>query len=129
MSGARIARVIAAAVSATVFLGGCAVAPLPSAHPRAGQAERDLAWDSRTCGWAAQDASGWDPTLSAGENAFVTFFVVGPLRARQSRQTFDRVYAECMTQRGYDLSSRIQEQSRTEGAGLRSGAEGARKRA
>ncbi len=108
MSPARIARVTSAVVLA-VFLGGCAAAPLPSARPQAGQTERDLAWDSRSCGWAAQDASGWDPTLSAGENAFVTFFVVGPRRSRESHQTFDRMYEQCMTSRGYELSSRAPE--------------------
>lgn len=105
MNRGGILRVIAGLVVAAVF-AGCLAAPLPSAYPRAGQTERDLAWDSRTCGWAAQDASGWDPTLSAGENAFVTFLVVGPLRARESRETFDRAYEQCMTGRGYELSTR-----------------------
>jgi hypothetical protein len=95
---------VLSAVVVAALLGGCAAAPLPPAHPRAGQTERDLAWDSRTCGWAAQDASGWDPTLSAGENAVVAFFVAGPGRSRESRQTFQQMYEQCMTGRGYDVS-------------------------
>ncbi len=108
MSRAGIFRAISAVVVAAV-VAGCLAAPLPAAYPRAGQTERDLAWDSRTCGWTAQDASGWDPTLSAGENAFVAFLVVGPMRARASRQVFDGAYEQCMTGRGYELSTRAEE--------------------
>ena len=36
-----------------------------------------LAWDSRSCAWAAQDASGYDRELSPGENDVVNFFVHG----------------------------------------------------
>lgn len=117
----------ALALGAAVVLAGCAAAPLPAARPLRRQSAQDLAWDSRTCGWTAWDASGYDPALSPDENAIVEFFVHGPrpgppgpavpaavapgspspdALGRGGRKTFDRVYEQCMTSRGYALSSR-----------------------
>ena len=123
-------------VALALAVSGCAGTPLPSARPLRDQSARELAWDSRTCTWAAQDASGYDRELSPGENGVVNFFVHGrvggpaardgdglenvaatvdasaagrPALGRGGRKTFDRVYAQCMTRRGYELSSRGEE--------------------
>ena len=62
-------------VALALVVAGCAGTPLPSARPLRDQSARELAWDSRTCAWAAQDASGYDRELSPGENDIVKFFV------------------------------------------------------
>jgi len=125
-------------VALALAVAGCAGTPLPSARPLRDQSARELAWDSRTCTWAAQDASGYDRELSPGENGVVNFFVHGrvgwpaardgdgvgaaaiesaaatvdasaagrPTLGRGGRKKFDQVYEQCMTRRGYELSSR-----------------------
>ncbi len=136
--GASVARAV---LSASIALGlaGCAARPLPRATPLRSQNERDLAWDSRTCAWAAQDASGYDPELSAEENTVVDFFVRGridpPARpgaeARDTSPaagagqaspllrpelggggpgTFEQEYRRCMAGRGYEVSRWVQEE-------------------
>jgi hypothetical protein len=64
-------------VALALAVAGCAATPLPAARPLRDQSARDLAWDSRTCAWAAQDASGYDRELSPGENGVVNVFVHG----------------------------------------------------
>jgi hypothetical protein len=106
-----------------LVVAGCAAAPLPTARPLQDQTAQDLAWDARTCAWRAEDASGYDPTLAPDENRILSVFTRGPAPAhadpalaqaepvpraalgRGGRSTFDQVYADCMTRRGYELSS------------------------
>jgi hypothetical protein len=73
-----------AGVALVVAAGGCAGTPLPGAQPLRGQSPPELAWDSRTCAWSAQDVSGYDRELSQPENDIVEFFTHGP-RARSER--------------------------------------------
>jgi hypothetical protein len=58
-------------------VAGCAGTPLPAAQPLRNQTPRELAWDARTCAWAAQDVSGYDRDLSPEENEIVEFFTHG----------------------------------------------------
>jgi len=114
----------------TAIAAGCAAAPLPSVRPLA----PDFAWDSRTCAWAAEDASGYWADLSLPENAIVGLFTYAPVRSgewprdvttpeavgsaspspvhlgRGGRQKFEDVYEHCMTARGYELSGRAAEE-------------------
>src|SRR3989442_15451039 len=73
---ASVARAVSL-VALALAVAGCAGAPLPSARPLGDQSARELAWDSRSCAWAAQDASGYDRELSPGENGVVNFFAQG----------------------------------------------------
>ena len=127
----------------SAIAAGCKAAPLPAPRALESRSEREIAWDSRACAWAAQDASGYDPRLAPGENRIVAFFIHGQVveptgpapdaggtsraeatgpavtgdipRAalgRGGRKKFDQVYAECMTRRGYELSSLAQKETR-----------------
>ena len=141
MMRASVARAVSL-VALALGVAGCAGTPLPSARPLRDQSAGELAWDSRTCAWAAQDASGYDRELSPGENDVVNFFVHGlvggpaghdgdgvgaaviedaaaavdasaagrPALGRGGRKTFDRVYDQCVTRRGYELSRRGEEE-------------------
>ena len=129
-AGRALVVAVAAALAA-----GCAAAPLPSMRPLAHQRAQELAWDSRTCAWAAQDASGYWADLSPPENAIMGAFTWGPVRARSlvapapvatpeavgpaspspshlgqgGRRRFEDVYAQCMRARGYEVASRAAE--------------------
>ena len=127
----------ALALAATAALAaGCAAAPLPSMRPLSRQGAQELAWDSRTCAWAAEDASGYWADLSPEENAIMGAFTWGPVRARSlvapapvatpeavgpaspspshlgqgGRQTFEDVYSRCMQGRGYEPATRAAEE-------------------
>src|SRR5207244_3508620 len=71
-----------AAAAQAAAAAGCAAAPLPSMRPLSRQGAQELAWDSRTCAWAAEDASGYWADLSPEENAIMGAFTWGPVRAR-----------------------------------------------
>ena len=104
-------------------------------RPLSRQGAQELAWDSRTCAWAAEDASGYWADLSPEENAIMGAFTWGPVRARSlvapapvatpeavgpaspspshlgqgGRRRFEDVYAQCMRARGYEVASRAAE--------------------
>ena len=78
MMRASVPRVVSL-VALALVVAGCAGTPLQSARPLRNQSAGELAWDSRTCAWDAQDASGYDRELSPGENGIVKFFVHGPV--------------------------------------------------
>jgi hypothetical protein len=92
---------------------GCAAAPLTEARGRYGQTASQTAWDSRACGWEAQDASGYQIDLSPDENAAYNVFAYAwpdgpwegsdPLLGRGGKARFDQVFRECMAQRGYEV--------------------------
>ena len=131
----RSARRALALAGAAALATGCAAAPLPSMRPLSHQSAQELAWDSRTCAWAAADASGYWADLSPGENAIMGAFSWGPVRARSlvapapvatpeavgpaspspshlgqgGRRRFEDVYAQCMRARGYEVASRAAE--------------------
>ena len=129
------ARRALALAGAAALATGCAAAPLPSMRPLSRQGAQELAWDSRTCAWAAEDASGYWADLSPEENAIMGAFTWGPVRARSlvapapvatpeavgpaspspshlgqgGRRRFEDVYAQCMRARGYEVASRAAE--------------------
>jgi len=129
------ARRALALAGAAALAAGCAAAPLPSMRPLSRQGAQELAWDSRTCAWAAEDASGYWADLSPEENAIMGAFTWGPVRARSlvapvpvatpeavgpaspspshlgqgGRRRFEDVYAQCMRARGYEVASRAAE--------------------
>jgi hypothetical protein len=129
------ARRALALVGAAALAAGCAAAPLPSMRPLAHQGAQEFAWDSRTCAWAAADASGYWADLSPPENAIMAAFTWGPVRERSAvvpapvvtpetvgsaapspshlgqggRRRFEDVYAQCMRARGYEFASRAAE--------------------
>ncbi len=116
-------------VALAALAAGCAAAPLASVRPLSAQSAQDLAWDSRTCAWAAEDASGYWADLSPPENAIVGLFTYAPVRSgewprdvttpeavgpaspspvhlgRGGRPKFEEVYRQCMIVRGYEGSS------------------------
>ena len=118
----------------TAIAAGCAAAPLPSVRPLSMPSAQGFEWDSRTCAWAAEDASGSWADLSRPENAIVGFFTVAPVRSgewprdigtpevvgpaspspvhlgRGGRRKFEEVYRQCMMARGYEGSSRAGEE-------------------
>ena len=134
MTRGRARRALALA-GAAALAAGCAAAPLPSMRPLSHQGAQELAWDSRTCAWAAEDASGYWADLSPQENAIMGAFTWGPVRERSlvapapvatpetvgpaspspshlgqgGRRRFEDVYAQCMRARGYEVASRAAE--------------------
>jgi len=134
MTRGRARRALALA-GAAALAAGCAAAPLPSMRPLSRQGAQELAWDSRTCAWAAEDASGYWADLSPQENAIMGAFTWGPVRERSlvapapvatpetvgpaspspshlgqgGRRRFEDVYAQCMRARGYEVASRAAE--------------------
>jgi hypothetical protein len=134
MTRGRARRALALA-GAAALAAGCAAAPLPSMRPLSHQGAQELAWDSRTCAWAAEDASGYWADLSPQENAIMGAFTWGPVRERSlvapapvatpetvgpaspspshlgqgGRRRFEDVYSRCMRARGYEFASRAAE--------------------
>jgi hypothetical protein len=136
LTGGRARRALALA-GAAALAAGCAAAPLPSMRPLAHQTAPEFAWDSRTCAWAAADASGYWEDLSPQENAIMGAFSWGPVRERSmvapapvatpetvgpaspspshlgqgGRRRFEDVYAQCMRGRGYEFASHAAEEN------------------
>jgi hypothetical protein len=130
MTIGRARRILTLAGAAAIG-AGCAAAPLPSMDSLAHQTAEEQAWDSRTCAWAAEDASGYWADLSPPENRLVEAFTHGPRAARPEagpvalgpeegagssgpsptrlgrggRPAFVAVYEQCMLARGYERTS------------------------